>query len=314
MKKNSEKDILDPNTIPRYDVRGIARRAQTWSQKLLFNYTNAQLSGKTYRNLLTDLHGLLPTVPIEVLRQSTNYLIGQEFLPEEAIRLCGRLAGNVQRLKRGISVQPWSQQSQPEWVPLQIKTIAEASNRKGELGGGYECKVLAGTPYGKLVNTFWTDKYVGYISRLMGFSREGARVFLSRSQLVGLFLYAHIDPQYMRDERPAFREIAFPSSTVTKNQTIIHARARTYSKTKCQGDHPQPLTVPCHRCPAGYLSKGGCPLATHTHTYVAGHCDRCQRDRVWLDPAQKHAICIECRHQGIVVLARHKRAENSVRK
>jgi len=219
--------------------------------------------------------------------ESVRYLAGKPLQQGEAIRLAWRLAGNLDRLRTGQSVPPWSAQRTDEWVPMQVLKVVRTKNSKGKPGVMVTTRVLAGTPAPMKLMTFWNTGVAKYISSLIGFSKPwGAYGYRSAEELTGLRFYGLLDAERSRD-KPEFHEVRCPDSMQKWNRDHV-LRLRLRAGQNC----PQGFTHRCTQCAFGYDQ---CPAGTHPKTYTLGDCSKCQSTDTLFDPDDATTIyCIKC--------------------
>lgn len=234
---------------------------------------------------------ILPWLPAgthyDTVFESVRYLAGVQLTELEAMRLAWRLAGNLDRLRNGMSAPPWASQQSDEWVPLQVLKYVPDINAKRRRGYTVTFRVLAGTPAPMKITTFWGMPACKYVAFRVGFSKPwGSYPFSRVSDFVGLRLYGLINAAKSRGT-PVFHDIeCTPGLQQWNRNNVLKLRFRV--KQQC----PRNYSHACHQCAIGCDQ---CPAATHPVTYTIGRCGHCGKDEVLFDPDDKTTTyCITC--------------------
>lgn len=239
-------------------------------------------------NLANSLLTWLPAgVHYDTVFESIRYLAGTLLTEIEAMRLAFRLAGNLDRLRGGIAVPPWTAQQYDEWVPLQVLKYVPDVNARKRRGYTVTFRVLAGTSAPLQITTFWGIQAIKYVAFCIGFSKPwGSYPFSRISDLVGLRLYGKIEASRSKG-RPVFHDIeCTPGMKQWNRNNVLKLRFRV--KQQC----PENYAHTCDKCAIGY---DRCPAAVHPATYTIGRCARCGHDNVLFDPNDKTTTyCISC--------------------
>lgn len=242
--------------------------------------------GQEFERLVDDLFVLLPEgVKYEVVYESAACLLGKELSKKTLYELAWRLAGNLDALKQGKVVYPWSGLKEPEWMPVQVLSANRTKTIKGELGYVYKLRILAGSACPVIFWKTWTTKACAYIARKIGFSAPWKdRPYRDGHELVSMRLLVEIDPALCRDQQPGFDKVHCTSSLLKWNRDILSARAHV--NPPC----PYDFTHFCYQCPVGYDQ---CMAGVHAKTYERRVCPICNQE-TWHDPGAG-MVCVMCR-------------------
>lgn len=229
---------------------------------------------------------------LDAVFESVRYVAGTVLTHEEATALAWRLAGNVDVLKAGHQVSRWVVQRSDEWVPLQVIRLSKGYDQKKRFGSHVSLQVLAGTPAGLVIRTFWTPNLTRFVAYTVGFSKPHLSYpFADARDLVGLRLYGKVEAARSRS-RPEFHEIACPAGLQKWNRdNVLRLRLRV-GGMRCQLN----FTHPCRQCAIG---ADRCKAATHPLTYTVGTCSRCGRPDQLFDPDDQITnACLGCPGQA----------------
>ncbi len=230
-----------------------------------------------------------PVIRYDVFFASVMDMVGKRLTRDLLHATSWRLAGNIDKLKKGTPVSQWVRQTEFEWCPITIVRASPGRNYSGKGGYFFEYRVMAGTPAGLKFTTFWTNPHVQFISKSAGFSRTRKVHFKLHdgSEMVRMRLYLLFDPTLSKDDRPIAYKFHVPASCKTHNRRILKQRYRLI---------PCPLNyklseVKCHQCPQGYDK---CEAGCHPKTFYVKACPRCQVGETWFDPLGRGVVCVDC--------------------
>ena len=252
--------------LPAYNLTYIEATRQRLADEVLPDFYGCDCSGTTFNELVRvlrkDLH-----CKRNVMEDTVRYLAGQRLTETQIRTLCWRLAGNVSRLQHGQAVPPWSSQLESEWIPVHVHSYEQEINQYNNMGGRFTFQALAGTPCPLQFTAFWSTGLCSLIAQQAGYTnRRGKRPYSHLTELVNLYLYVHVDPQYCIQGRVGFRQVACSGMLRTRNRVIIDKRRRL------QGHLPWPCPngydSPCYKCFVGYRN---CPAATHPTTLTVAN-------------------------------------------
>ncbi len=254
--------------------------------RVLRHYCDTKLTWAGVRSIARQMQLELGSrVSWESLADSLRYLVDYDLTTAEAVTVAWRLAGNLDELRAGRPVLPWSVQTTDEWVGLQLLRLTPHTT--GTAGFGYRatCRLLTGLGCPGVTQTFWSRKFIPVLARHLGFTRSyGKYPYQHPLQLVGLRFLGLVEASASR-ERPTFRRIRVPQSLVKWNrQNILNIRLRIQP---C----PRQFVHPCHRCAVGWVS---CPAAVHRLDYFVQPCAHCGADEAFFDPEQGSEKCLRC--------------------
>ncbi len=225
-----------------------------------------------------------------VVEDSLRCMLGRTLNMPECLALAWRIAANVNRLKTGRSVLPWTRQSVEEWVPVEVVgTRYHIQVRNGEKHGrpgrAFKFQILAGSSAGMLVSQFWPNSRTDVAAYHIGFKRRPPYIKLDSSELMSFRFLALIDPR-LSDRGPSFFHTLCPPGMISYNQQLIRMRRRVNFACPNDYDHQ------CSECPVGVDQ---CESAVHPETFEARECPSCGR-LAWFDPDKNYIndFCISC--------------------
>jgi hypothetical protein len=250
-------------------------------------YFDANVVGDTLRDMCRDVLAELPdSVSQPAVFDSIRALAGTKITKRMAADLAWRLAGNVEKLKDGIPVLPWTRQLEDELVPVRVEHI-RPYKRKNTPGYIFECRALAGSPCPMSFTQFFSSNSCRAISQTLGFSAPwGAYPYTTAVHFVNLLFFAHVEAAKSR-ETPFFSKVSVSSSMFKENRARIEVRTRA---RPCPDQYE-------HSCVHCWLGYDQCEFATHPRTYVTRYCDTCRSDG-FFDPNDRGVMCIRCRHSA----------------
>lgn len=269
---------------PSFNIREIERRRNRIITLVLQERVGQVADPDDLTNALLTV---LPAgIRYDVVFESLRYLAGRTLQSDESIRLAYRLAGNLSRLKDGLSIPPWSSQREDEWVPLQVLRMVKMRNSKDKLGYDVTLRVMAGTPAALKISAFWSGGRLKMIAADVGFSRPwGKYPFKGSASMVGLRFLGKIEAARSHG-RPTFQEIHCPQSLVNWNrENVLKLRLRV--GMSC----PMGYRHECWQCAIGYDQ---CAAGTHFRTYQVGSCNGCNNSQAVFDPEDPSLQCVNC--------------------
>lgn len=242
--------------------------------------------GEEFERFVGDLYSLLPEgIKYEIVYESATYVLGRQLDKKLLYELAWRLAGNLNTLKQGKIVYPWSGQVEPEWMPVQILSANRTKTWAGEFGYLYKMRVLAGSACPIIFWKTWTTKACSYIARKIGFSAPWKNhPYRDGHELVSMRFLVEVDPELCRDRLPGFEKVHCVGALLNWNRNILQARAHV--NPPC----PYDFSHFCYQCPVGYDQ---CMAGTHPKTYERKFCQFCNQE-TWHDPGAVD-VCVTCR-------------------
>jgi len=266
-------------------------------------YRVAELRKKLYRRVFADRFGeiicseFLATATRDVLKSVTGakrdavyetlrVYAGETLTAQLGVSLCWLIAGNVDKLKSGISVHMWNSQTTDEWMPMQVRSVQLARPYKEVVN---ECafKILAGSASEMTIVRYLSRAAVKYIASKIGFSRSyGLYPYHHPQEITGLRLIGKFEPRLVRDNMPSFREIHCPTSMAQRNRTD-YLCVRSRKVAQC----PELFNHACARCAYG---TDRCRYAVHPVTFEVGPCPRCENPDAMFNPASQSSLCVAC--------------------
>ncbi len=266
---------------------------------ILETYKDKRPRGPEFEAMVDLVHDQLPakvfrTAVFDTLAPSAGELITEAL----ADTLAWRIAGNVQQIARGIPALQWRVSNTPEWVPAQIMSAVKAKGFNNKTGYTLSFKVLAGRPSSVVITKFWSTKFCRYAARTLGFitrvpsetsRRLPTYLFHTPIELVTLRMEILITAEFCRNGEPGFDKIACRGSLLEWNRNQMRLRDRILPGYTCPHGHK--TTVPCYRCPIGYLN---CQAGTHRQNYVFKPCPVCHEKEAAFDPDLSKEMCLRC--------------------
>jgi len=232
---------------------------------------------------------LLPRqIPLETLRESLWHWCNEELTAELVKSTAWRLAGNLRRLRSGVSVSPWCRQPYDEWVPVQVLKMQPRKSRGGKRGQYVTYQVLAGLAAGMKLSAVWSHSFLSVVAQRVGFSKPwGVYPFQHPWQLVSLRMRVLIARARSLQE-PEFQQVEdeIAQSLLEYNRALL--RARSPAHRQC----PRNYTHPCYGCHIGYNNQL-CPLSSHPENWLQGLCSNCHK-LSWFDQERSSSLCVDC--------------------
>jgi hypothetical protein len=277
-----------PERLPVYSIPKILQLRDRLCEFLVPRYAELVLGDRTDLELLaTDITELMPPrVPYITILESVRPSLGSAYTAEGLREFSWRLAASVERLRSGQPLAPWRAPGVREWAPLHILRVEATKSNQGDSRYQLRLRALAGTACPLVFEKRFSGKWLGRLSRFVGFTRgRGVRPFHSPYQYTSLRLFALLDPKLSKFDTPNFFEVRCPGSLLQHNIDVLSWRMRTRG-FNC----PHEFTHECHQCAIGYLS---CKAATHREDYIQGVCMTCGHSS-WFDPEASTTECIPC--------------------
>ncbi|NDD53097.1 hypothetical protein EBZ39_04320 [bacterium] len=255
------------------------------AERALRPYIDANVAGETLRDICRDVLAELPaSVSQPAVFDSIRALAGTRLSRQAAYGLAWRLAGNIETLKAGLPVLPWTRQLEDELVPVCVEGV-RPYKRKTTSGYILECRAVGGTPTAMLITPFFSQNSCRAISQTLGFSAPwGAYPYTTAMHFLNLLFFAHVEAERSR-EQPVFSKVSVSSSMLRDNRGLIEVRTRA---RPC----PEGYEHSCVHC---WLGADQCMFATHQRTYVTRFCPACQTD-AFFDPRDSGVMCVRCRN------------------
>jgi len=230
-------------------------------QDTLTEYYGYAPTGEHFEDLVDAICVSLPGVKRHAVFDSVRHLAGSLLTEDLMNDTVWRLAGNLDLLKSGIAVPPWTVQTDLEWMPAHILDREFAQASTGAPGGMFRVRVLAGTACPAIIKTFWSNRVCALFARECGYTnRYRKRPYSHPKELCNLRTWILVDPEYCRQGKPGFRKIECTQTFKKWNHEIIDMRFRR--GFLCPHDYKHH----CYQCPIGYLD---CPAGTHPFTIYA---------------------------------------------
>ena len=290
-----------------YNLSAIEKMRQRLYDDIILNFVHEIISGPVLLELTQTIMLNIPGVwNTDVVRASLIDVCGQQLDKRKAQDIAWRLAGNVQQLKLNRSVPPYLKQTGNEWVPCEIINVEQATRyfaktdkEKLVPGAWITFRILAGSPSGKTITKFWSDKLGAFLSPSFGFAKWKNRpekwpehkpylAYRSSKQYFGLRVNLLVTPELCVDGKLGFEKIRVSKTMQDYNREILTKRSKF--NFKC----PKNYSHECYSCPIG---KDSCIAACHARTYIKRHCPECKSEAAWFDPQAKSDLCLKCRRR-----------------
>lgn len=282
----AEAGVTAPPPLPQIPLARVLKIRRELSDWVAPRFAHITLVRDVLEALVHEAARFLPGVSLVTLHDSLDWLLETTQTETQLRAVCWRLAGNFMPLRAGIPALPWHAPGAMEWCPIQISRVAPTPPRRGQSRYILDCRVLAGSPAGMLVQRVFSMSHLYLVSETIGFTKiKGQRPLESPWQFVNMRMWALFDPKLARDGQPGFFATRATASLIDFNRTILDIRFRP-GTDKCQ----QGYTHPCHRCHVGYEH---CAAATHRMDYQPIACPECHKPR-YRDPEDAGEQCIAC--------------------
>jgi hypothetical protein len=236
-------------------------------------------------------------VPRGVATKSCVLLAGRELSRPLLAEFAWKVAGNLDRLRRGEPLGPPGPPPAPEWAPFQVVAALPGRNRRGDLGAEFAVRALAGRYCPGRSTVFWRRPAYTFLSRSLGFSRGGGpRPFTHPMQLVGLRFFGLLEPERSGDA-PGFRQVQAGAAMLEHNRAVLARRFRPPDGADCPFGFDGAAYTPCHRCGLGYRGQDGedaCLAACRAQPLEARPCPACGQAEAAFDLDASDRLCLKC--------------------
>lgn len=201
-------------------------------------------------------------VSLTVVEPSLVVLANRPLTRELAYRTAWRLAGNIDKLKKGLPVFEWVGQTDYEIVPVQVIASEPRTTKRGRFMTVYRAAVLIGSPAAMTLTMWWSRSFSAMLARRVGYTSSFKEFpFRHPSELVNMRILALLDPTRLSDGTPQVTDVRCTGALRKWNRVIIGKRARRLGLVpwRC----PRGFNILCYTCPVGYMD---CEAATHRVT------------------------------------------------
>lgn len=272
-------------TRPAFSYRRLRQYRDRLADRALRPYIDASMAGETLRDVCRDVLAELPAaVSQPALFDSIRALAGTRLTRQKANELAWRLAGNIEQLKNGLPVLPWTRQLEDELVPVCVEGV-RPYKRKTTTGYLLECRAIAGSPCPMAFTQFFSQNSCRAISQPLGFSAPwGPYPYTTALHFLNLLFFAHVEAARSH-ETPSFSKVSVSSSMFQANRGLIEVRTRA---RPCPDGYE-------HACVHCWLGADQCMFATHARTYESRYCQSCRTDS-FFDPRDSGILCVRCKH------------------
>lgn len=303
--------------LPVYSLKSISDTRVKLANKLELDFYACSPTGSSFHSLVTLLiENLSKDIPRHTMETSVRHLAGT-FIDDDVIwELTWRLAGNLNKLKKGKVISPWTHQREKEWVPVEVRSIDPGSrdvkvknsdekigrNLKSRetvrrRGGLFRLLALAGSPAGQRFECFWSLRYLHRYKSELSFSKFDREAFTHKvpknpshplrdvMQLTRMRMFAQVEPN-LPLQPIIISELKGSSGCRTWNRDLLLKRLR--KGYECPMKYTLPMS-PCHSCEVGY---DRCLAGCHPRSYVPALCSKCNQQS-WFDPKFPEQ-CVNC--------------------
>ena len=305
-----------------YNLKTVIEARSTLLTSIFANFLESQLTSSVLVSLTQQVYEkILFKAPYSAVFGSFRHLAGSTFTSAVANEMAWLIAGNLKKIVSGVPVTPWTGQSCAEWVPVQVSKIIRTTRSwkaRNELdvaravnnvvyksGVAVSLLILAGSPAGKTIRTFWSDDACQAIKVHFGFdkynksrfsrvvSKRDTYPFQNPVEFYKMRCLVLLDPLKSKATQPKYSEMKKNATMIAWNRQLMQYRLRETF------DCPAGWSVDemeCVDCPKG---QDFCKAACHKETFIEGTCSKCQKVAV-LDPEScgvfgNDPLCLNCR-------------------
>lgn len=204
-----------------------------------------------------------------------------------------RLAGNFDRLEKGVAVLPFVGLDKAYWTTVEITEAKYGRIMRRKLYIEMEFRVLEGPAASERISVQLGHRYVMIrLAHTLGWARRDKRPI--HAEMVKMRASGHL----VSDEKtgnPTFDEFDISESMKKANRRLRERRNQA-----CEYGRP----LPCYSCLVGYdrCSNRG----THPYTFIQKACPKCGED-TFFDPRTSQLsgqICLRCQTKKARQIAR----------
>lgn len=214
----------------------------------------------------------------------------------DAEAAAAKIAGKIDKIMQGVPVSDMDWRTISEWGAIKILGVEKAvrSFKDGTVqkGAWMDLEVLSGPASAYRYRKFWSKDMINYAKYRIGFSygdTNNKYPYMDESTFTNLYFLGFFNHLSAKD-RPDYSEFLCNDYIESKNRELLRKRYRAIHRNNdFQCPRSYPVTVNCHRCPAGL---GECEAATHLCTYEEKECKVCGHV-AWVDPSRPDK-CIDC--------------------
>jgi hypothetical protein len=286
-------------------------------EEIFLPYYEAVLTGELFMRVVQAVHlQAVQSTELSAVVETCRSLAGHALTRAAAEEVAWRIAGNLQRLRAGEAVPPWTGYTPVEWVPIVLLRVrkrfrsfratskqyaaeADAHGMVHRRGVRVRFQVVGGLAAGRCFEQFWTQDYCETIKAAFGFakrnrarytrvvSRRPSYPFLDAREFYAMWLMVRLEPARCQTDALRFDACKATPATLQRNRDLIQLRLR--DDYVCPEGYDV-TAVPCHECTLG---REQCVAACHAYTFVLVHCARCGQT-AHCDPEDGTQFCIDC--------------------
>jgi hypothetical protein len=279
-------------------------------------HRGALVTGEAFNHLVSSVHQEILTTDLRAVANSMRSVAGRHLTDDVIDELSWRLAGNLHRLAKGMTVAPWTSQAEKEWATMQVSQVirkfrrykakteeqaalAGADGKVSKAGILLKFRILTGLAAGRSSEKFWSDTMCEMLKSEFGYDKwnrarrsrnVGTRPswpFLAYGEFFRLRLQVLVDPELCQFGEVGFQEVRGTAATKKWNREIMRMRLR--DGFVCPAGYSEDFS--CHLCPIGL---GKCKAACHALDYQTSDCEVCHKTDRFFDVDISETHCVDC--------------------
>lgn len=223
-----------------------------------------------------------------------NFRLGKtpddEFTVEDNARLAVRFAGQINRLRLGQAIVPWSSMSPLDWSAVQIVDLrpgARFFKNRETVGKVAKLYGIAGPLSGEKIDWFFASSMSRHLGIKLGFSKFSRGKYPKDDDMEMCQLRLAVQAE-SKDGRPMIRATDCSASMIEYNRSLMSMRLRRDFECPFQYHHQ------CHQCPAG---SNECPAAVRYAPLELKICSECREDKHHSSNPWALGVCLQCSHK-----------------
>lgn len=283
-------------TLSKHDIvsiKNVFKLRKALVQALTENAAVAGLIGESYEWLLPEMLNILSnrlSVSPAVMEQTLNSLLSRESGGYPSLadihKACWIMAANVDTMKMGQALEPFSKVLWAEWVPMMMQDFYKDCTSTAKAGNSYKFLSMAGYSATSEFRRFVPNKGGLRFIHLEMFGLPKSKYYEMKlpHEYVGMYTWVYLDPKC---KFGAFERAQCNAAFVDHNRGLLNAR-----REAC----PYGYNLKCHECLMGYEQ---CFRATHRKLYVQRACKGC-RMGLFQEGDDKEEFCLDCKSDAFL--------------